>query len=118
MRQAARTGRWGKSNNPTKGSGALDGVACKSEVYASEKYTTKQTSLKIHIDIVRHGETQDVIKILKLWRHRHDIPLGLVVIELATGQALFSNRQNSLEDRVWNPGLINLGSWGSIRKVR
>ena len=60
-------------------------------------------SLKIHIDIVRHGETQDVIKILKLWRHRHDIPLGLVVIELATGQALFSNRQNSLEDRVWNP---------------
>jgi hypothetical protein len=60
MLQAARTGRWGESNNPTKGSGASDGVVCKSEVYASEKDTTKQTSLKIHIDLVRHGEAQDV----------------------------------------------------------
>jgi len=59
MRQAARTGRWGESNYPTKGSGASDGVVCKREVYASEKDTTKQTSLKIHINLVRHGEGQD-----------------------------------------------------------
>ena len=76
-------------------------------MYAKAKFTLrkrtrpKRTSLKIHIDLVRHGEAQDVIKILKLWRHRHDIPLGSLVIELATGLALFNNRQTSLEDRVW-----------------
>jgi hypothetical protein len=55
----------------------------------------------IHIDLVRDGECQDVIKILKLWKHRHGIPLPSLVLELATGQALFNNRQASLEDRVW-----------------
>jgi len=70
-------------------------------LYASEKDTTKQTSLKIHIDLVRNGEAQDVIKILKLWRHGHGVPISSLAIELATDQALFNNRNASLEERVW-----------------
>jgi hypothetical protein len=58
-------------------------------LYASEKDTTKQTSLKINIDLVRNGQAQDVIKILKLWRHRHGVPIRSLAIELATDQALF-----------------------------
>jgi hypothetical protein len=80
---------------------AMDNTYRYANLYASEKDTTKQTSLKVHIDLVRHGEAQDVIKILKLWRFRHGVPMRSLAIELATAQGLLYNRQTSLEDRVW-----------------
>jgi hypothetical protein len=80
---------------------AMDNSYRYANLYASERDTTKQTSLKVHIDLVRNGEAQDVVKILKLWRHRHTIPIRSLVLELATVQALFNNRQITLEDRVW-----------------
>lgn len=57
-------------------------------LYASDTNATKQTSIKVHIDLVRNGEYQDIIKLLKLWRLRNNIPVGTFALELIVHEAL------------------------------
>ncbi|MDQ3624878.1 MAG: hypothetical protein M3463_20760 [Verrucomicrobiota bacterium] len=80
---------------------AIDNTYRYANLYASERNTTKQTSLKVHIDLVRDGENHDAIKILKLWRRCHGVPLRSFVLELAIREALFNHRDTDLGDRVW-----------------
>lgn len=70
-------------------------------LYVSERDTTKQTSIKIHIQHVRQGGNQDIIKLMKVWRLRHQVPIGSFVLELSLEEALKSCRKTTLEDRVW-----------------
>lgn len=86
-------------------------------LYSTERDTTKQTSIKIHIDHVRAGGHQDVIKLMKLWRLRHRVPIGSFVLELAIGQALYNSRAASLEDRVLKVLDYLRDSYGSARLV-
>ena len=96
---------------------AMDNTYGYANLYASERNTSKQTSLKIHIDLVRDGENQDVIKVLKLWRRCHGVPIRSLVLELATREALFNNRQTDLGERVWKVlGWLH-ASFGDARLV-
>ncbi len=79
---------------------AMDADYKYANLYASEQDTTKKTSIKIHIDFVRNGGHRDVIKLMKLWRLRHDVPISSFVLELAIAQALYNSRSTTLEDRV------------------
>jgi hypothetical protein len=80
---------------------ALDNTFRYANLYASEGNTTKQTSLKAHIDLTRDGSSQDVVKVLKLWKRQHNLPLRSFILELATVSGLYGNRDQSLEGRVW-----------------
>ena len=69
-------------------------------LYSSEQETTKQTSIKIHIEHIRNGGHQEIIKLMKLWRLRHGVAIGSFVLEIAIGQALYNCRATSLEERM------------------
>ena len=79
---------------------AMDNDYKYANLYASEGDTTKQTSIKIHIDHVRNGGHQEIIKLMKLWRLRHGVSIGSFVLELAIGQALYNSRGKNLEDKM------------------
>jgi hypothetical protein len=57
------------------------------DLWASERAAERQTSLKRHIELARSGD-RDVIRLLKLWRARHFVPVGSFVLELAAARAL------------------------------
>lgn len=79
----------------------LDNSFRYANLYASERNSTKQTSLKAHIDLIRDGSDQDVVKVLKIWKRQHDVPLRSFVLELATVSGLYGNQDQTLEGRVW-----------------
>ncbi len=86
-------------------------------LYASERNTTKQTSIKIHIQHVRNGGNQDIIKLMKVWRLRHQVPIGSFPLELSLEQALKGCRKTSLEDRMWEVLLFLRDTYLNARLV-
>jgi hypothetical protein len=76
---------------------ALDESYEYADLYASETATHRRTSLKRHIALAREGD-RDVIRLLKLWRCRHAVPVGSFVLELAAARAL-RGVAGSLEER-------------------
>ena len=50
--------------------------------------STLQTSLKVHIDAVRKSGLRPVIRLLKLWRLRNNVPLPTFALELLSAKAL------------------------------
>jgi hypothetical protein len=50
--------------------------------------STLQTSLKVHIDAVRLTELRQIVRLLKLWRLRHGVPLKTFALEILAGRAL------------------------------
>ncbi len=86
-------------------------------LYASERDTTRQTSIKIHIQSIRDGGNQDIIKLMKVWRLRHQVPFGSFVLELAVAQALKGCRKTSLEDRMWDVLLYLRDKYSDARLV-
>jgi hypothetical protein len=66
---------------------ALDETYSYADLYANDRDTTRRTSLKTHIDLARSGD-RDTIRLLKLWRWRHGVPVGSFVLELAAAHAL------------------------------
>lgn len=66
---------------------ALDARYYYAALYASERNTTRQTSLKAHIELVRNGD-RETIKLLKLWKWRNGVAAGSFVLELAAARAL------------------------------
>lgn len=78
---------------------AMDNTYKYANLYSSENDTTKQTSIKTHIDLVRkNGGYQPVVRLLKIWKVRHNLNVGSFVLELATDRALRGNR-GDLENR-------------------
>lgn len=56
------------------------------DLWANDRASTRQTSLKRHIELARSGD-REVIRLLKLWRARHVVPIGSFVLELAAARA-------------------------------
>lgn len=80
---------------------ALDYTFYDANLYSSERDTSKKTSIKTHIDLVRkNGGYQDVIKLLKLWKVRNNLNIGSFPLEIATSKALYGIR-GDLSDRLW-----------------
>lgn len=64
---------------------AIDGTFHHANLYRRDKGTSMQTSIKIHIDTVRNSGRRDVIRLMKLWRHRKRVPMKLsFALELIT----------------------------------
>ncbi len=80
---------------------AVDNSFMYANLYSPEKDSTKRTSIKLHIDAVRSGGNQDVIKLTKLWRLRHQVNLGSFAIELVVAKSLTGKRIEPLADRFW-----------------
>jgi hypothetical protein len=55
-----------------------------------------QTSLKVHIDAVRKTELRQIVRLLKLWRLRHGVPLKTFALEILTVRALDEAQKNDL----------------------
>jgi hypothetical protein len=68
------------------------------DLWANDRATTRQTSLKRHIELARSGD-REVIRLLKLWRARHVVPVGAFVLELAAARALRDATHLALEAR-------------------
>ncbi|MDA1283140.1 MAG: nucleotidyltransferase [Chloroflexi bacterium] len=70
-------------------------------LYSAERDTTKRTSIKVHIDQVRGSGHQDVIKLMKLWRLKHNVAIGSFPLEIAVIRALKGFRKDTLADRTY-----------------
>jgi hypothetical protein len=66
---------------------ALDPSYEYAALWASERAATRQTSLKRHIELARSSD-RDVLRLLKVWRSRHAVPVGSFLLELAAARAL------------------------------
>lgn len=53
---------------------ALDVNFFETNLYRTDTGTTLKTSLKTHIDTVRNSGRRDVIRLMKLWRERRQVP--------------------------------------------
>ena len=51
-------------------------------LYKSKEQTTLQTSLKRHIEAIRHGSIRDDVKLLKLWRLRRGLDWSTFALEI------------------------------------
>jgi hypothetical protein len=60
---------------------ALDGTFRYANLYRSETGRPLQTSIKVHIDAVRKSGRRELIRLLKLWRARHNVPIRSFVLE-------------------------------------
>ncbi len=78
---------------------AIDDTYRYADLYANDRDTTRRTSLKAHIDLARSGD-RDTIRLLKLWRWRHGVPVGSFVLELAAAHALAAAPAGTLEGRL------------------
>jgi hypothetical protein len=77
---------------------ALDDSYEYADLWANDWGGTRQTSLKAHIALARDGD-RNVVKLLKLWRWRNQVPVGSFVLELAAARAL-RDCSGSLEERL------------------
>jgi hypothetical protein len=69
------------------------------DLWASDRASTRQTSLKRHIELARSCD-REVVRLLKLWRARHVVPVGSFVLELAAARALRGVAGLTLEARL------------------
>jgi hypothetical protein len=58
--------------------------------------STLQTSLKVHIDAVRKTELRQIVRLLKLWRIRHGVPLKTFALEILAARALNGVQKSDL----------------------
>lgn len=60
----------------------------------TEPPSSLQTSLKVHIDAVRKSELRQLVRLLKIWRLRHSVPLKTFALELVAARALADRRRD------------------------
>ena len=64
---------------------ALDSTYHYANLYHKKKDSSIQTSIKVHIDIVRKSSCHDVIRLMKLWRNKRNVPIKKsLALELMT----------------------------------
>lgn len=61
-------------------------------LYKNKTGTWIQTSLKIHIDSVK--DVRDIVKLMKVWRIRHSVPLDTFPLEQLVVRALHNRRKD------------------------
>ena len=84
-------------------------------LWAAERETVRQTSLKRHIELARSLD-RDTVKLLKLWRVRNAVRVGSFVLELAAARAA-TTRERTLEDRLASVLGFLAGEFESARLV-
>lgn len=67
----------------------------------SQPPSTLQTSLKVHIDAVRKTELRQIVRLLKLWRLRHGVPLKTFALEILAARALAGQRRDDYGNALW-----------------
>jgi hypothetical protein len=102
---------------------AIDTTFKYANLWRSQTAQTLQTSIKVHIDHVRKSARRDVIRLLKLWKVRRQVPVKSFVLEIlavngASGTtfaeiepqltaALVHIRDNVLTGRIIDPANTN-----------
>ena len=80
---------------------ALDVNFFETNLYRTDTGTTLKTSLKTHIDTVRNSGRRDVIRLMKLWRERRQVPFKKsFLLELLTIYGCKSVSFTDLEPQV------------------
>ena len=80
---------------------ALDARYYEANLHRTDTGTTLKTSLKKHIDTVRNSGRTDVIRLMKLWRARKNVPFKKsFLLELMTIDGCKSKSTNDLEGQL------------------
>src|SRR5690606_5441097 len=80
---------------------ALDSQFFEANLHRTDTGTTLKTSLKTHIDTVRSSGRRDVIRLMKLWRERRNVPFKKsFLLELMTIEGCKGTRIEDLGSQV------------------
>lgn len=80
---------------------AIDRTFRFANLYRRDRDSSLQTSIKIHIDTVRNSGRRDLIRLMKLWRNKRNVPFKKsLAIELITIEALKGHRTDDLETQM------------------
>ena len=80
---------------------AIDGTFRYANLYRRDKDSSLQTSIKVHIDTIRNSGRRDVIRLMKLWRTQHNVPLRkTLALELITIDGCSGLRVDGLERQM------------------
>jgi hypothetical protein len=80
---------------------AIDNSFKYANLYRSDKDSSLQTSIKVHIDTVRNSGRSDIIRLMKLWRKRKNVPFKKsLALELITIDGCAGKATNNLEGQL------------------
>jgi hypothetical protein len=80
---------------------AIDGTFNYANLYRRDRDSSLQTSIKVHIDTVRESGRRDVIRLMKLWRIRRNVPFKKsLALELITIHGCKGLRTDDLEKQM------------------
>jgi len=71
-----------------------------SYLYNCFQNTMLRTSMQVHIEQIAKNDRRDVIKLLKLWKYRQDVPIKTFLLEIMTHLACYNITRESLSDQV------------------
>ena len=67
-----------------------------SYLYDCYKNMKLRTSMKVHIEHIERYNRRDVIKLLKLWKHRREVPIKTFLLEIMIHLACYNATRDSL----------------------
>jgi hypothetical protein len=70
-------------------------------LYKSEENSTRQTSIKVHIDSVRKSNAREIVKLMKLWRLRNNLPWQSFALEQTVIRALDGKSKDDYGTCMW-----------------
>lgn len=79
---------------------ALDGTFRYANLYRTDTGQSLQTSIKVHIDNVRQSGRRELIRLLKLWKCRRNVPLKSFVLELMAIEGARGTSLTELEPQL------------------
>ena len=71
-----------------------------SYLYNCYEKTKLRTSMKIHMEHIERHNRRDVIKLLKLWKYRQDVPIKTFLLEIMIHLACYEVNRESLSDQL------------------
>lgn len=82
---------------------ALDNSFFYANLFRTDTGTSLQTSIQAHIHTVSNSGRRDVIRLMKLWRKRKNVPFKkTLALELATIEGCKGCRTSDLGDQMWS----------------
>ena len=71
-----------------------------SYLYNCYENTKLRTSMQLHMEHIERYDRRDVIKLLKLWKYRRDVPIKTFLLEIMTHLACYDVSRESLSDQL------------------
>ncbi len=71
-----------------------------SYLYNCYENTTLRTSMQVHMEHIERYNRRDLIKLLKLWKYRQDVPLKTFLLEIMIHLACYDLTSESLSDQL------------------